>query len=72
MYLCLGDGFDMGSQMDINTCTDANTHFKEGVGLEGDLWGKTKSATQCHPCLHVTMQKRWSRHGEAGGHVYMY
>ena len=34
MKLCVGDGADMGSQMDINSCTDACTHSKQGVGPE--------------------------------------
>ena len=33
----------MGSQMDINTCTDANTHAKEGVELEGGWLEQTHS-----------------------------
>ena len=39
----------MGSQVDINTYTDANTHAKEGVGLEVDWLKQTHSAT--HDCL---------------------
>ena len=30
--LCIGGGPDMGSQVDINSCTDACTHSKIGVG----------------------------------------
>ena len=39
----------MGSQVDINTFTDANTHAKEGVGLEvGRL-------EQTHTAIHFCM-----------------
>ena len=34
MKLCIGVGQDMASQVDINTCTDAYTHSKQGVGTE--------------------------------------
>ena len=38
----------MGSQMDINTCSDADTQSKQGVGTEmGDI--HTNSATQGQP-----------------------
>ena len=51
MFLCnypkVGQA-KMGSQMYINTCTDAYTHSKQGVGTEmGDI--HTNSATQGHP-----------------------
>ena len=29
-----GGGADMESQVDINTCTDACTHSKQGLGTE--------------------------------------
>ena len=29
--LCIGSGADMGSQVDINSCTDACTHSNQGV-----------------------------------------
>ena len=29
--LCMQGGADMGSQVDINSCTDACTHSKQGV-----------------------------------------
>ena len=31
MIRCIGDAPDMGSQVDINSCTDACTHSKQGV-----------------------------------------
>ena len=34
MKLCIGVGPDMASQVDINTCTDAYTHSKQGVGTD--------------------------------------
>ena len=54
--------------MDINS----STHAKGGVGLEVGWLEQTHSATQWHPCFHLTMQRGWSRHGQSGGHVYMY
>ena len=47
-----GEYADMGSQVDINTCT----HAKEAVGLDELVDWNKHSATQWHPCLHVTMQ----------------
>ena len=32
----------------------------------------THSATLRNPCFHVTVHRGWSRHGEQGGHKYMY
>ena len=32
--LCIGDGRDMGSQVDINSCTADCTHSKQGVGTQ--------------------------------------
>ena len=34
MQLYIGGGGNMGSQMDINTCTEAFTHSKQAVGTE--------------------------------------
>ena len=31
MKLCIGEGIVMGSKVDINSCTDACTHSKQGV-----------------------------------------
>ena len=36
----------MGNQMDINTCTDAYTHFKQDVETE---MGDIQTGTQGHP-----------------------
>ena len=44
----------MGSQVDINTYADANTHAKEGRQTRSGLIGTN---TQCHSCLHVTVQR---------------
>ena len=42
--LCIGGAANMGSQVDINRCTDAYTHSKQGVGTKmGDI--HTNSAT---------------------------
>ena len=47
----------MGSQVDTYTCTDACTHSKQGVRTEMRSLGHKHSATQGHPCFHVTMQR---------------
>ena len=41
----------MGSQVDINTCTDACTHSMQSVGTELQ-W---LEHTQRNPCCHVSM-----------------
>ena len=38
----------MGSQVDINTCTNACTHAKEGVGLEMGWLEHTHIGTQVY------------------------
>ena len=51
MYLCK-DGAELGSQMDISTCTDACPHSKQGMGTEMRHWETyTDSAIQGHPCF---------------------
>ena len=62
----------MGSHMDINTCTDACTHYKQDVGTEMRLLGHKHTDIQGHPCFHQTMHRGWSRHGQSGGHKFMY
>ena len=32
------DGADVGSQVDMHSCTDACTHSNQGVGLEVGNW----------------------------------
>ena len=34
MKLCIGVEQDMATQVDINTCTNAYTHSKQGVGTQ--------------------------------------
>ena len=51
--------------MDINTCTDANTYAKQGVGLEGDIdWNKhtvtPMFACNCAKGVHQTWGVRWT------------
>ena len=47
----------MGSQEDINSCTDACTHSNQGVGTEMGSLRHNHSLTQGHPGLHITIQK---------------
>ena len=61
----------MGSQVDINTCTDACTHSKQGVGTEMRYLGYKHTAIQGHPGFHQTMHSSWTRHGHSGGHKFM-
>ena len=70
--LCTGYWTDMGSQVDINSCTDACTHSNQDMCPEvGWLW-QTHNATQRYLCFYQTMHRERSRHGESDGHVYMY
>ena len=70
--LCIGSGADRGSQVDINSCTDACIHSSQGMCPEvGWLW-QTHNATQRYPCFHQTVHRVWSRHGQSGGHKFMY
>ena len=41
MKLCIGGGADMVSQVDINSCTDACTHSKQGVRPQAGWMGHT-------------------------------
>ena len=50
--LCIGGGADMGSQVDINSCTDACTHSNQGVWPEVGWLGQTHNATERHPYFH--------------------
>ena len=69
---CTRGGADMGSLVDMYTCTDACTHSKQGVGIEVGWLRHNHSATQGHQGFHTTIQRGWSRHGKSGGHVHMY
>ena len=55
--LCIGDGAYMGSQVDINSCTDAWKYSKQGVGTEMRWLGHKHTATHGHPCFHQTMHR---------------
>ena len=52
MWLFRWGGADMGSQVDINSCTDACTHFNQGVWPEVGWLGHTHHDTQG---IHVSM-----------------
>ena len=70
--LCKGCGPDIDSQVDINLCTDACTHSKQGVGTQAEVTG---TQTHCHtgtPSFHQTMHRGWTRYGKSGGHTFMY
>ena len=57
MKLSIGNGADMGSQVDINSCSDACTHSKQGVGPQAGRLGHTHSDTQGHPSFYETMHR---------------
>ena len=52
-------GADMGSKVDMHTCTDICTHYSQSVGPEKRYLAYACGATKGHPCLHVTMQRGW-------------
>ena len=56
--LCIGCGPDIVRKVDINLCTDACTHSKQGVGTQAGSLGHKHSNTQVHPTFHVTIH-RW-------------
>ena len=58
----LGGGPHISSQVDINSCTDACTHSKEGVATKIRWLGHTCSDTQGHSTFHVTIHRGWTRH----------
>ena len=62
----------MGSQVDINSCTDAWKYSKQGVGTEMRRLEHTHTAIQGHRHFHQTMHRAWSRHGQSGAHIFMY
>ena len=47
----------MVSQVDINSCTDACTHSKQGVGTEMRYLGHKHTAIQGHPGFHQTVHR---------------
>ena len=47
----------MGSHVAINTCTDACTHYKQGVGTEMRLLGHKHTDIQGHPGFHQSMHR---------------
>ena len=61
----------MGSKVDINTCADAWTQSKQGVGTEMRYLGYKHTAIQGHPGFHQTMHRSWTRHGQSDGHKFM-
>ena len=63
-------GADVGSQVNMHTCTNACTHCK----VWGQMWGDwdTYMGSCVHTCLHSTMERGWCRYGESDGHAYMY
>ena len=61
----LGSGPDVGSKVDINWCTDACTHSKQGVATEMRWLGHKHTAIQGHPGFHQTMHRGWTRYGKS-------
>ena len=55
--LCIVGGAVMRSQVDINTCTDACTHSKQGVGTEMRWLGHKDNSIQRHPGFHQSMHR---------------
>ena len=70
--LCKGCGADMDSQVDINSCTDACTCSKQGVGTEMRWLGHKHTAIQGHSTWHQSMHRGCTRWGQSGGHKFMY
>ena len=54
---CTRGGADMGSLVDMCTCTDACTHSKQGMGTEVGWLRHNHSATQGHQGFHITIQR---------------
>ena len=48
---------DMGSQMDMYTCTDACAHFNQGMGTEVGSLRHNHCPTQGHSSFHITIQR---------------
>ena len=55
--LCIGGGPDISSQVDINSCTDACTHSKQGLGPEIRWLRHKHTAIQGCQSFHQTMQR---------------
>ena len=52
MKLCIGNGADISSQVDINSCTAACTHSKQVVGTEMRLLENKHIDIQGHTDFH--------------------
>ena len=63
---------DMQSQVDIHMYNDVCRHSNQGTEPEEESLGHTLGTTQGSTCLHTTMERWWSRHGESAGQAYMY
>ena len=50
-------GADMGSQVDMYTCTDACEHSNQGMGTKVGSLRHKHSPTQRHPGFHITIQR---------------
>ena len=48
-------GTDMGSQVDMYTCTDASTHSNQGMGTKVGSFRHNHSSTQGHSGFHITI-----------------
>ena len=59
--LCIGDGRDMGSQVDINSCTADCTHSKEGVETQAGCQAHTHTPQhRGTSSFHATIHRRLS------------
>ena len=67
-----GDGADMESQWDINSCTDAWTHCNQVVGPQVEWLEHAPSTTQKNPSFHISMVMGWTTHEESGREKYIY
>ena len=56
------DKADMGSQVDINSCTDACTHSNQGFWPTAGWLGHTQWHTG-HWGFHVTIHRGWAKVG---------
>ena len=59
----------MDSQVDLNSCTDACTYPKQGVGVTGTHDTVTNRGTQVSMKLCIGGGNRL---GQSGGHQFMY
>ena len=70
--LCIQGGADMGSQDDLNSCTDACTHSKQVVGTEMRWPGHIHTDIQGYPGFHQTMHRECYTHQQAGRYKFIY